>query len=218
LQVIGAVVAILVFAALSFTAGKRVTKALAAMLGILVLAVPVGVVLVSIEAKGTFSRYASISPGNITSSKDKKTSSLKHLPAQLEAAPFGVGLATAGAAAGFGGKQTELLEGHGVSAETQYNFIADELGLPGLLLWVALSVRLITLGLRRLLRVHDLELRLYLAALLSTLIAMTIMGFAGPTMSSPAFGPFFWATAGAFAYWFLGPRQRAQAAVGTEAG
>jgi hypothetical protein len=217
LQVVGAVIAIIVFAGLSFSAGKRVKKALAALLGVLILAVPVGVVLVSVEAKGTFSRYSTISPENVASSKDKKTSSLKHIPALLEAAPFGVGLATAGAAAGFGGKQTELLEGHGVSAETQYNFIADELGLPGLLLWVALSFRLITLGLRRLRRVPDVELRLYLAALLSVLIAMAIMGFSGPTMSSAAFGPFFWFTAGVFGYWFLGPGRRAQPAAAAAA-
>jgi hypothetical protein len=216
IQVVGAVIAILVFAGLSFSAGKRVSKTLAALLGVLVLAIPAFVVLVSVEGKGTFSRYGSITPEAIGANKDKKTSSLKRIPAQLAAAPFGVGLATAGAAAGFGGNQSEVLEGHTVSSETQYNYIADELGLPGLLLWVAFSLRLITLGLSRLRRVPDVELRLYLSGLLSSLIAMAIMGFSGPTMSSPAWGPFFWFAAGTFAYWFLGPGRRAQPVAGAE--
>jgi hypothetical protein len=208
LQVVGAVVAIIAFAALSFTSGRRVTKALGAFLGVVILAIPAFAVLVSIESKGTFSRYTSIAPGNVTSSKDTKTTSLTHIPKQLEAAPFGVGLATAGAASGFGGKRADVLEGHGVSAETQYNFVAVELGLPGLILWAAFSVELILIGLRRLRRIPDFELRLYLSALLSALIAMTIMGFSGPTMSSAAFGPFFWFTAGTFAYWFAGVARR----------
>jgi hypothetical protein len=204
LQVVGAIFDVILFAALSFSAGGRVTRAIAAMLGVLVLAVPAGVLLVSVEAPGTFQRYESIAPGNIAGNKDKKTSSLSAIPKTIAAAPFGVGLGTVGAAAGFGGKQTELVEGHGVSSETQYNFITDELGLPGLILWVALTIKLIVLALRRLRRVPDIELRLYLAAILSSFIAFTLMGFSGPTMAGAAFGPFFWLTAGIAAYWFAG--------------
>jgi hypothetical protein len=211
LQVVGAVFAIISFAGLSLSAGRRVTRPLAALLGVLALAIPAGAVLVSVEGGGTFSRYTSIAPENVASSKDKKTTSLTHIPKQLQAAPFGVGLGTAGAASGFGGKQTDVLEGHGVSAETEYNFLADELGLPGLLLWAAFSIRLLTVALFGLRRVPDIELRLYLAAVISTFIAFTLMGFSGPTMSSAAFGPFFWATAGIIAYWFLGPGRKARA-------
>jgi hypothetical protein len=205
LQVVGAVFAVLTFAALSLSAGRRVTRAIAAMLGVLVLAIPAGVLLVSIEAKGTFQRYESIAPGNIAANKDKKTTTLTHIPSTIAAAPFGVGLGTVGAAAGFGGKQTELVEGHGVSAETQYNFITDELGLPGLVLWVAFTIKLIVLAVRRLRRIPDIELRLYLAAILSTFIAFTLVGLSGPTMAGAAFGPFFWLSAGISAYWFAGP-------------
>jgi hypothetical protein len=218
LQVVGAVIALVAFIGLSMSAGKRFTKPIGAMLAVFALAIPAGVALVSLEGAGTFSRYTSIAPENVASSKDKKTSSLTHIPKQLEAAPFGVGLGTVGAAAGFGGKQTSLLEGHGVSAETEYNFLADELGLPGLLLWAGFTVRLLTLGLGGLLRVKDVELRIYLAALLSTLIAFTIIGFSGPTMSSAAFGPFFWFAAGTIAYWFAGPGRAAQSSVGVAVG
>ena len=103
-----------------------------------------------------------------------------------------------------------MLEGHNVSSETEYNFVSDELGLPGLLLWVAFSIRLLVLALRRLPRVRDIELRIYLAAVFATFIAFTIMGFSGPTMSSAAFGPFFWSAAGIAAYWFAGPGRARQ--------
>ncbi|HEY4897392.1 MAG TPA: hypothetical protein VII01_15055, partial [Solirubrobacteraceae bacterium] len=209
LQVVGAVIAVLSFALLSFSAGRKVTRPLAALLGIAALAIPLGAVFVSYEGSGTFARYTSIAPESVTSSKDTKTTSLTHIPALLEAAPLGVGLATTGAASGFGGKEADVLEGHGVSAETEYNFVADELGLPGLLLWAAFTIRLLLLVARRLPGVADIELRVYLAAIFAAFIAFTIMGFSGPTMSSAAFGPFFWGAAGLAAYWFAGPGRNA---------
>src|SRR5271154_1991753 len=206
LQVVGAVLALLAFTALSFSAaGRRINRPLAALLGVVVLALPVGAILVSVEGSGAFSRYTEIAPANVTEAKDTKTGELKHIPAQIAAAPFGVGLGTVGAAAGFGGTQKELLEGHGTGAESQYKFILDELGLPGLVLWVALLIRLLTLALPGLWRVPDFELRMYMAAIFSPVIAFVIMGFSGPVMSSAALAPFFWFSLGVAAYWFAGP-------------
>jgi hypothetical protein len=217
LQVVGAVVALLAFTALSFSMGRRVTRPLAVMLGILLLVLPLGAIFVSYEGGGTFSRYTEIAPENVTEARDTKVGELEHIPSQIAEAPFGVGLGTVGAASGFGGKQNELIEGHGVGAEDQYKFVLDELGLPGLILWVALLIRLLTLGLGRLRFIGDLELRLYLAAVLSPVIAMTIMGFSGPVMSSAALGPFFWFATGIAAYWFAGPgRSVARASVPRE--
>jgi hypothetical protein len=170
-----------------------------------VLAVPSAAIVTSIAGSGTFGRYASLDPTKLSSNKDNKISSLRLIPGELEAAPLGVGLASVGAAGGFGGKNTNLVNGHGVSAETQYNFISDELGLPGLLLWVALTIELLVLGLRGLPRIADVELRIYLSAVFATFIAFTFIGLSGPTMSSAAFGPFFWFTVGIAAYWFAGP-------------
>ncbi|HMD56059.1 MAG TPA: hypothetical protein VKG82_01165 [Solirubrobacteraceae bacterium] len=218
LQVIGAVLAILCFVGLSFSAGKRVTRPLAVILGITLLALPAGAVFVSALGSGTFARYSNIAPENVssqTSDVNGKTASLEEIPKTVEHAPFGVGLGSVGAAGGFGGLQThEGLESHGVSAETQYNFVVDELGLPGLLLWCALTIRLLTLGITGLRRIPDVELRLYLAALIATILAFTIMGFSGPTMASAAFGPFFWFSAGTFAYWFITKRRQDARATG----
>jgi hypothetical protein len=204
LQVVGAFLAVLVFAALAFTAGRSVAKPLLALLAIFALALPAGAIVASLVGRGTFARYSSLTPSKLIGSKDNKASSLKQIPGELGAAPLGLGLASVGAASGFGHKTVGVLNGHGVSAETQYNFIADELGIPGLLLWVGLTVKLIVLGFRRLPGIPDVEMRLYLSAVFATFIAFTFVGLSGPTMSSAALGPYFWFAVGIAAYWFAG--------------
>jgi O-antigen ligase len=203
---VGAVVAVLAFTALSLgTAGRRVNRPLGVLLGLLLLAVPLGAIFVSFEGGGTFSRYTELAPENVSEVHDTKINEVKQIPRQIAEAPFGVGLGTVGAAAGFGGVQKELLNGHGTGAESQYKFVLDELGLPGLLLWLGLLIRVLLLMLPRLRRVPDFELRMDLAAIVSPLIAMAVMGFSGPVMSDPALGPYYWFVAGVAAYWCLGP-------------
>ena len=210
LQVVGAVLAVLIFAALSLSAGRRASRPIAVLLGIVVIAIPIGAVFVSAVGSGTFGRYSSLSPESVSSgSNDGKVASLNSIPKQISRAPFGLGLGSVGAAAGFGGVTAkEGVEIQHASAETQYNFVADELGILGLLLWVGLSVRLVVLAVTGLRRIPDLEVRVDLAAMFATLIAYTLMGFAGPTMASAAFGPFFWFAAGTAAYWFIAQRRR----------
>jgi hypothetical protein len=79
------------------------------------------------------------------------------------------------------------------------------------LLWIAFSAKLLTLVLPRLRRITDFELRLELAAIFSSIIGFTVMGFSGPTMTSAVLGPFFWFAAGIAAYWFAGPGRLAKA-------
>jgi hypothetical protein len=214
LQVVGAVLAVVLFTALSFSAGRRVGRPLAAILGVLLLAIPLGSVFVSALGSNTFSRYSTLSPSSLgsgtTGSKDTKLETLEEIPKVISQTPFGNGLGTVGAATGFGGTQEEQGVGaHTISAETTYNAIVDELGLPGLLLWAALTLRLLWLGLGGLRRIADIDLRLYLAAMVATLLGFTLMGFSGTTMSSPAFAAFFWFTMGTFAYWFVAQRRAA---------
>ncbi len=67
LQVVGAVLGVMAFAALASLAGQKVTRAFAAMLVIIALAVPLGAVLVSAVGGGTFKRYESIAPSEAAS-------------------------------------------------------------------------------------------------------------------------------------------------------
>ncbi len=208
LQVLGALLGVLAFAGVCFGAGRAVARPLTVMLGVILIAVPVGAVFATAVGGGTFSRYSSLAEVS-SSNNDGKLKTLQLIPKQIEREPFGAGLGSVGAAAGLGGVATsESLETHKVDAETQYNFITDELGLPGLLLWVALTLRLLVMGLTGLKRIADAELRIALAALLATLISVTFMGLLGPTMASNAFGPYFWFSAGTFAYWFVTKRPR----------
>jgi O-antigen ligase len=205
--VLGAVFALLAFAVLSLSAGRRATRALTALLVAGAFAFALASILVPAAGKGVFSRYSSISPGKAAStSVTYREGDLAQIPRDIKSEPFGQGLATTAAATGFGGESGVLIEGRRASAESQYNYMTLELGLVGLLLWVALSVKVIVLGVRRLRRIGDIELRLSLAAIFATLIAFTVMGFTGPTTSSIPFGPFFWFAVGIAAYWFGGER------------
>jgi hypothetical protein len=205
LQVVGSLLAVLAFIGLAIIAGRKVSRPIAALLGVACLAIPLGVGFLTVARSGAFSRYetlASLSPGSCS---DCKRGDLSLIPHQLSVAPFGVGLGTVGAASGFGGRTTDLIDGHGVSAETQYNFLADELGVAGLILWPAFVLTLILLAVRRLRRIADGELRILLAGLCAPLIAIVLMGFSGPISTSGALGPYLWFTAGVCAYWFAGP-------------
>ncbi len=207
--VLGAAIALIAFAVLSTSAGRRATRVLAGLLAVGVLAFALASVLAPAAGKGVFSRYASITPNKAaTTSVNYREKTLAQIPADIKSYPFGAGLATAGAGRFFGGGQTAAIEGHQASAESQYNYVTIELGLPGLLLWVALSVKLVVLVARRLRRISDVELRLSLAGVFATVIAFIIMGFAGPTMSNLPFGPYFWFAAGIASYWFAGGMQR----------
>ncbi|MFI5003970.1 MAG: hypothetical protein ACHQE6_03045 [Solirubrobacterales bacterium] len=212
LSVVGAALALFCFVLLSASAGRRVTRPLGALLAVAALALPLGAVLVSAEGSSVFSRYTSIAPSNVTStSTTYKAASLAQIPNDIVNAPFGFGLATAGAASSFGGRSTVTLEGHGHSSETQYNYLMDELGLPGLLLWVGLSAYVTALVVRRLARVEDLDIRIGLAAMFATFIAMLLMGTNGPVTASAAAGPFFWFAVGTAAYWLAGQGRTAAA-------
>ncbi len=215
LQVVGAVLGVLAFAGLASLAGRKVSRALGAVLVIIVLAIPLGALFVSAVGGGTFKRYESIAPSQAASTvPSHKSSAWENIPNFLSKAPLGVGLGTVGAAGGFGGRVTELVEGHTVSAETQYNVVADELGIPGLLVWVALTVFVIALVAAGMRGVGDGELAIMLAGAFAPFVALTLEGFSGPFIVSSASGPYFWLAIGMAAYWFAGPgRQRRGAGV-----
>ena len=128
-----------------------------------------------------------------------------------------MGLGTVGAAGGFGERITELVEGHGVSAETQYNLVADELGIPGLLVWVAMTLFVIALVAAGMRGVGDGELAIMLAGAFAPFVALALEGFAGPFVTSSASGPYFWLAIGMAAYWFAGPGRRRRGAEATAA-
>jgi hypothetical protein len=196
--VLGGVAALIAFAVLSIGAGRSVTRPLGALLAILATVVVFILIVSSSFNSEIFSRYSSISPSSAGSTTfNYRAHTLAEIPNDIQDFPFGAGLATVGAAAGFGGENSARLSG-----ESQYNYVVIELGLIGLLLWIALSLRVILLVISKIRRVLDLELRMSLSAIFAAFIAFTLMGFGGSTMSALPFGPFFWFALGIAAFWF----------------
>ncbi|TML00111.1 MAG: hypothetical protein E6G34_01030 [Actinobacteria bacterium] len=201
LQLVGAGIAAVSFALLSSLAGRNASRTLAALLAVVALAIPAGVVLASAAGNGTFKRYESVS----FSSSSYKAQLWKNIPHVLSQAPFGVGLGTVGSASRFGGKVSELLpEGRGVTGETQYNLLADETGAPGLVIWVGLALSVMLLAVRRLRYIADPELRLAVAGVAAPVFALLLMGFSGYLGASAALGPYYWFAAGVASYWLTG--------------
>jgi hypothetical protein len=214
--VLGSLFTLAAFGAFSLSAGRHMLRPLLAMFAVMVLAIGVVTALTETGQGSTFSRYASISPENAAqTSTSYKEISLKQIPKVIAQDPFGFGLGVSGASASFGGRTNVTLEGHGFSNETQYNFVMNEVGVPGLVLWVALCLYLVFLGATRLRTVRDIEVRIGLAAIHAVLVGLTITGFVGAFATGQAGGPFFWFATGVVAWWLLGPG-RYQQSTGTE--
>ena len=206
LQVVGSVVALCAFALLSASAGRKVTKPLAAVLTVVALALPLGALFITAVGANIFSRYESIEPNRVVAtSTEYKEEAIELIPHYIEADPFGFGLGCCGAAAGFGGQKGGELEGHGITAETQYNFAEDETGAPGLILWLALSIEILVLIIRWLPKIRNVDIRIALAGVFAVFIAHLVMGLRGTFMDTSAAGSYFWFSFGIAAYWFAGP-------------
>jgi len=206
-QVIGAGIDVLAFAGLAILARQRVTRTLAALAMIVVIGVPVGALVITSLRSGTFKRYESI---NITSSSTDvhKQGALSLIPHYLSAAPFGFGLGIVGPVSGIGGRQSELLEGHALSSETQFNLIVNEVGAPGLIVWTGLSLYMMALILRGMPRIRDGDLAILLAGFFAPFFTLFFESTSGAFTNSSVAGPYFWASMGVAAYWFLGPGRR----------
>lgn len=114
--------------------------------------------------------------------------------------PLGVGLATAGPASGF---ERTPEQAAGFNAETQWNFLILEVGIAGVVIYVAFLLRLMWLGMTRIRHIVDGELRLYVAALAAPIFSLLIAGFSGPTTVTVPQAPFFWLVSGMLAYWLV---------------
>jgi hypothetical protein len=220
-SIIIALATLLSFGVISMVAGIRVARPLASLLAVVVLAGVVVWALVAIDGSAVFHRQESIvttltrlagggSEGGEASEEkgtggDGKEKHLSEIPRDLVDAPFGLGLGVSGSAGGFGGHEKVTIESEKVSGGSAYNLLAVELGAPGLLLWLGLTVSVLMLGIRRLRRVTDPELRIYLVAVLASYVGFTVQGLAGTTLAVTPAGAYLWFVPGVIAYWFAGP-------------
>jgi hypothetical protein len=206
--IIGAIVAVLAFLFLGL-AGRRAVRSVAAVAVAAVIGVVVVPAMLSGTQQGAFDRYASISPDKVAETAySYRIDDLSYVREYVTRFPLGAGLGTVGPARVFGGT---VPRGR-INGETQFNFLLLELGVAGLVLFVAFAVKLTALIVRRLPRVDDLEARAYLAGMFAPLITVFLIGFAGPTTTAPPFGPYVWLVAGVAAYWLFPRRDERQLA------
>ncbi len=225
-SVVNLVVEIASFVGLSMLVRIRFTRALSGLLVIFALTVAVAGALIAYDGAGIFKRQASITRvvGAVSAQAtgaegeegeqkggDAKIQHLNQIPGDIEHEPFGLGLGTAGAVAGLGGKVAKTIEQQKVSGGSAYNLLVVELGLPGLALWIGLTTSVLVLALTRLRQIADPELRIYLVAIVSVFIALTVQGFAGPTLAVTPPGAFLWFAPGVIVYWLAGPGREAAA-------
>lgn len=197
LQVVAGVIGVGVFVGLASLGGSGIRRPLAAVLTVFALAIPCGVLFVSVVRSGTFSRYSSFESTSAGELATHKAGAYTRIPSLIARAPFGIGLGTVGAVGGFGGSSGEV-----ASSETQYNFVVDETGTPGLVVWVALSLFIAVFVAVNMRQVRDADLSILLAGAFAPFIVLIITGFSGPFMTSTAHGPYFWFAVGMAAYWF----------------
>jgi hypothetical protein len=222
-SVVNLVVELAAFAALAVLVRVRLSRALSGLVMVAAMIALVVAGLIAVDGAGIFKRQISL--GHVASAVsaeatgeereegeqgggDAKIAHLSQIPGDIVHEPFGLGLGTAGAVAGFGGKVAKTIEQEKVSGGSAYNLLVVELGLPGLFLWVGLTVSVLMLALTRLKQIADPELRIYLIAIVSAFVALTVQGFAGPTLAVTPPGAFLWFAPGVIAYWLAGPGRK----------
>jgi hypothetical protein len=204
LPLVSAALGVLAFVGLVTLSGRRLSRTLGTLIAIVVLAIPTGAILISSLRSGTFKRYESIGANSETTLH--KESAWTKIPEEVAASPFGYGLGNSGATAGRVGANQNLLEGHGLGSETEYNVLVKELGAPGLILWPLIAICVSILIARGIRGVRDGDLAICLAGALAAFIPLLIEGFSGFLGTSlPGGGAYFWFAIGVAAYWFAGP-------------
>jgi hypothetical protein len=194
--VVAAVVAAVAYLLLTAATKKgRQTIAATAVLG---LAVYLLFPAVFPSAASGPNRYASITPSKVLSTAvNYRSGTLSLVPHYMLVYPFGAGIGENGPAAGssVGGSQLGAN-----NAESEFNFLVLEVGVPGLLLLTWLTASVLVTGVR-LRRLPDGGVQRALMALVAANAGIGALWFVGISTASSPTSPFFWFTAGAIVYW-----------------
>jgi len=158
------------------------------------------------EDNSTTSRAKTITPGNALSTfTQERAASVAKFGEYATTYPFGLGVGTVGPAAG--ALSDRPIATQTLNTETEWNFLVLEIGLLGLLLFLALNFRLMALALRRIRRLANPTMRLQLAALAAPLFGLVVAGFGGTTTATVPPAPYFWFVAGLLSYWLVTHRE-----------
>jgi hypothetical protein len=141
---------------LATVAGRWWTTGLSVLVGGLVAVATISLLLSHSQA-GAFDRYDSFSPRNILKSTQEERP-MNVIGKYLVKYPLGAGIGQSGPAAGFGGGKTSL------NSETEFTYLTNEVGIPGLLAFLGFHLALVSLVLRRCRKLADGQQRVMIAA------------------------------------------------------
>lgn len=202
-DIIAAVVAVLAYFVLA-TSSRRALRVLLGIAAGLAITYAVVSVLAAGSNSHLFDRYSSITPTKVFSTAyNYRSGTIAQVPQFIGQFPLGAGIGKTGPAGGSAGGAGN----YGLDAESEPNFLVLELGIPGLLLFLAFQLRFlgISFSIRR---IQDLEMRLLLAGLAAPLFALFAVGFAGITSTSTPGAPYLWFASGALVYWLIPATRR----------
>jgi hypothetical protein len=195
--VVGAAVAGLAY--LILTATTRKGAQTLATAGVLALVAYFALPAVFPSAVDQANRYSSIAPTRVISTAfSYRSGTLALVPQYMYDYPLGTGIGRNGPAAG---SSVGGLQSVGGNAESEFNFLVLELGIPGLLILTGLTGTAICIGVR-LRRIEDLNLQRSAMALVAANIGIGAVWFAGIMTANSPTSPFFWFTAGVIVYWW----------------
>ena len=168
----------------------------------------VTVVVISSRDSATLGRYGSIVPGKAASTTlASRAGTWEQVPVYMGKIPFGAGIGSVGPAAGFWDNRT--LDWN---AESQFNFLLVEAGIPGLAVFLGFQAALfwaIVSGLRR---ERDSRTVVLLAGLAAPLFGYAVNWLVGVNTTSTPNAAYLWLAAGVISYWLV---NRQRGAVGT---
>jgi hypothetical protein len=197
--VVGSVLVLLAFVLLAATSRNRFTSLVGLALAVTVSVFVVQAIIGSAGSSGT--RYQALSPSSLVQTTNKaRGKSISAIPHNLVTYPFGAGLGVAGPATSAPGASS--LAGN-VDAETEFSFLTDETGIPGVLVYTGFVVALLVLGIRRCRHEPDREARVLLAALIAPLAGILALFFISATSASVPTGPYVWTVGGIISYWLV---------------
>jgi hypothetical protein len=200
-SVIMALVGILALLGL-IAVGRHAGRAIMALIVVGALAAAAVTVLGSYNSQ-SFDRYGTIAPGSAASTLyDSRASTWSLTPRYMATIPFGAGLGQVGPAAK--GAQSNW------NAESEFNFLIVETGVPGLLVLIAFVLALFRTILTGLRRERDPQAALLIAALAAPLFAYVVTWLVGVYTTAPPTAPYLWFSAGVISWWLV-IRQRAAA-------
>jgi O-Antigen ligase len=196
-NLLSAVIGLLAFGAL--LAASREGKRL--LVGLLVCGAVVAMAT-SVLSSGSLTRYSSIAPSNLSKTVGQSRAGIgTQIGRYLTRFPFGAGIGSAGPAFGQFGASANTTNG-----ESQITFLISEVGIPGLILFLAFQARAIGSFVKRLRQVDESDLRILLAAMIAPLFALVANWYVGVNTVSPPNAPYMWGAIGVLSFWLLARR------------